>query len=339
MAGEGRADPVPGAVAQRRHGAHALAEHPFPRPGQLVRVRGDAAQSHLPGGTVTVTGYDVSKWQSTTPGLSNVEFLFARATIGTQKDERYDQHITNARKAGVVTGAYHFNWNDLSVASQVDAFLLAAGDVDLLALDVEGAQAFSRAQSEAFIDRVQSRGKKIGLYHSLSGFFNAGQDWDWVAYWADQPPPRSWDIWQFGPINGIDGNRFNGSLADLQTLAGIGGSMALSITNITTKIVDVPAGAKRLFLDGKPDGWVAPKLYANQPSPYGVGTLRGIYATDAAGARVVRLIAATNVRDVPGVTTIPPDTTPFSQADVTNAFNDGIEAAAQAALTARRSLT
>ena len=298
---------------------------------------------------VSVTGIDVSRWQATTPPLSGHDFLIARTTIGTQKDERYDQHIANARKAGVVIGAYHFNWSPLSVAAQVKAFLAAAGEVDLYAIDREGNHShrgysddvytppFTQAQTREFIARVQDQGKEIALYASLSLFFAAGQDWDWVAYWADQPPTRSWDIWQFGPINGVDGNRFNGSLAQLKAFAGTGGSMAqLSITNITTKIVDIPAGAKRLFLDGRPDGWVASKLYANQSSPYGVGTLRGIYAADADGKRVVRLIAATNVRDVPGVTTIPPDTTPFSQQDITDAFNNGVEAAAQAVLTARR---
>jgi glycosyl hydrolase family 25 len=284
---------------------------------------------------VSVTGVDVSKWQATTPNLGHVEFLIARATIGTQRDERFDQHIANARKAGIVTGAYHFNWADVSVAGQADAFLLAAGDVDLLALDVEGVQAFSRSQAAAFIDRVQAAGRKIGLYHSLSGYFDAGQDWDWVAYWADQSPPRHWDVWQFGPINGVDGNRYNGSLAELHVLAGTGGSMAeLAITDVTTKIVDIPKGAKRLYRDGRPDGWVADKLYMNKPSPYGVGKLRGIYAADATGARTVRLIAATNLRDVPGA--VVPDATPYSQDDVNEAYNAGVDAAAVAVLAARR---
>lgn len=283
-----------------------------------------------------VTGLDVSHWQRTTPRLAGHEFLFARATIGTEQDSLYDAHIAAARKAGVLTGAYHFNWDTVSVDAQVDAFLRAAGDVDLYALDVEGANAFSHRQAEDFIDGVQSRGHKIGLYHSLSGFFAAGQDWDWVAYWADQPPPRSWDIWQFGPINGIDGNRFNGSLEALQALAGTGGSMAQTpITDTTPKIIDIPKASKRYNLDSKPDGYTFVQGHVNRPSPYGVGSLRSFYAT-VDGKLVLRLAAAVNVRDIPGVPAPPADATPFSQTDVDDAYNDGVAAAALLATTARR---
>ncbi len=155
-----------------------------------------------------------------------MEFLFARASIGTQVDALYAQHIAEAKAAGIVTGAYHFNHDALSVASQVTTFIAAAGDVDLYALDVEGLNAFSEAQTAEFIDLMHAAGLKCGLYHSASGFFDAGQDFDWVAKWSTVPP-ASWDFWQFtssGTLPGytgrLDFDRFNGTLDELHALAG-----------------------------------------------------------------------------------------------------------------------
>jgi hypothetical protein len=173
---------------------------------------------------MTVEGIDVSHHQSTTPGLSGLGFLFARKSIGTQQDEKYGLHIGNARRAGLLTGAYHFNWSTLSVADQVRAFLANVGDVDFYALDVEpdsGTPAFSRTQARDFIARVQDTGRECGLYMSESSFFDAGQDWNWIANWSNRPS-RPYRFWQYhgGPI---DRNRFEGTLAQLRALAA-GGS-------------------------------------------------------------------------------------------------------------------
>jgi hypothetical protein len=142
------------------------------------------------GEAMTVEGIDVSHHQSTTPGLSGLGFLFARKSIGTQQDEKYGLHIGNARRAGLLTGAYHFNWSPISVADQVRAFLANAGDVDFYALDVEpdsGTPAFSRTQARDFIARVQDTGRECGFYMSESSFFDAGQDWNWIANWSNRP--------------------------------------------------------------------------------------------------------------------------------------------------------
>ena len=175
---------------------------------------------------MTCFGIDVSKWQTSLPSLDAVDFLFARASIGTQADERYAQHIATAKAAGIVTGAYHFNWDTISVAAQVTTFIAEAGDVDLYALDVEGANAFNLAQSTEFIRLMHAAGLKCGLYHSASGFFDAGQDFDWVAKWSTTPPVK-WDFWQYtsdGSLPGYSGrldfDRFNGTLDELHALAG-----------------------------------------------------------------------------------------------------------------------
>jgi len=227
---------------------------------------------------VTLFGIDVSKWQTNLPDLSTVEFLFARASIGTTKDTMYRTHIEEAKTAGIVTGAYHFNWDTLSVASQVTTFIAAAGNVDLYAVDVEGANAFSEAQTREFIRLMHEAGLKCGLYHSASGFFDAGQDFDWVAKWSTTPPAK-WDFWQYtsdGKLPGytgrLDFDRFNGTLAELHVLAGMTGpdtgteDAVVVITNETPVIVDLKVGDQLYNGAGLP--FVKVSKAQSQTSPF-----------------------------------------------------------------------
>jgi hypothetical protein len=206
-------------------------------------------------------GVDVSHWQQRTPSLTGASFLIARATIGTMVDETYDMHIANARRAGLLVGAYHFNWDGISVAAQVNAFQATAGAVDFYALDVEGIHAFSRAQATEFIKRFHdTTHRRIFMYHSDSGFMYAGQDHDWVANWSVKPS-RSFDLWQYGSFNGVDGNRFYGTLADLRKLSNLTtplpdtsteGPVTVPIKTIGLFDVTVPAGTQLFDVDYKP---------------------------------------------------------------------------------------
>lgn len=217
-------------------------------------------------------GIDVSQWQPTTPSLAGKAFLIARASIGTTADAVYNEHIANARKAGVYTGAYHFNWDEDSDPATPDAtpeeqarfFLRVAGDVDLYALDVEGKRAFEPDEARRFIQTVQRAGKRIGLYHSISGYFDAGQDWDWVAWWPDREPPngpaRHWDIWQYGSDPTYKPKIIDGNVArDDATLVRITGKVAgdemrwLAIPQVPS-VCEVPKGATLyVFSDLRPD--------------------------------------------------------------------------------------
>ena len=60
---------------------------------------------------MSVEGIDVSHWQTSTPSLSGLSFLIARASVGNAIDDKYAMHIGNARKAGLITGAYHFAYH------------------------------------------------------------------------------------------------------------------------------------------------------------------------------------------------------------------------------------
>lgn len=172
---------------------------------------------------MTVAGIDVSRWQSTTPSLTGLSFLFARASYGAVHDPMYATHIAHARAAGLLVGAYHFGVGDVPVSSQVAAFLAAAGSVNFYVLDLEtngGHPSMTQSQARAFITAVQAKGHRIGLYHSDSGFPSLGQDYNWVAKWSATPPARSWAFWQYAGI-GVDRDRFHGDLAQLMAFAGI----------------------------------------------------------------------------------------------------------------------
>lgn len=188
-----------------------------------------------------VEGIDVSKWQTATPSLAGLSFLFARASIGTLPDPTFAMHTGNARRAGLVTGAYHFGDSRLPPVRQARTFLEAAGDVDFYFLDVEGSHAMSADQIRAFFDEVHAAGKRIGLYHSLSGFPELGQDFNWVAFWSGSPPSRNWTFWQYRG-SPLDRDRFIGSEAELRALASTLPDTATedTVTTITVTKYETP---------------------------------------------------------------------------------------------------
>jgi lysozyme len=248
-----------------------------------------------------IEGIDVSHWQTTTPPLGGLDFLFARATYGTVVDDRYRTHLAKARAAGLVVGAYHFGRAG-HVSEQVDAFLAAAGTPDLLALDLEsdgGNPAMTADQARLFIELVQSTGRVIGLYHGAYGYPAIGQDWRWVAKWDVNPPAIAWDVWQYhgGPL---DRDRFDGTTAQLIDL-GRNDTMVPLVTDETPKLVTTKPDSTWYELDG---ATVVSKGHAAltepRPSPYGLLTKRAIFVnTGSTGSRRLVLIAPASVVDVP----------------------------------------
>jgi hypothetical protein len=216
---------------------------------------------------MTLYGIDVSHYQPTTPPLTGLSFLFAKASQGTTKDALYDMHIANGRKAGLVVGAYCFNVGSMDIAKQVAAFVAAAGNVDLYAIDVEGADAFTPAQTKQFMDTFRAlTGRKIGLYHSASGFFQAGQDFDWVAKWSTTPP-LVYDFWQYQG-SPLDKDQYAGTLEELKALAG--GDMGTTFNLIPgaragtlTVRTDAPHFYRRL-LDGTMHGPINPATFGTK---------------------------------------------------------------------------
>lgn len=165
-----------------------------------------------------LAGIDVSKWQTASDWTpAGLTFVIARASIGTSKDTQYDAHIAKAKAAGLMTGAYHFNWDDETQPSgdprvQARFFVQAAGDVDFLFLDVEGNMSFETDEIVAFIDEVHKLGKRCGLYMSSSVYkWTVGQDYDWIAKWSTTEPSGDWEFWQYSS----DGEATDGGRLDL----------------------------------------------------------------------------------------------------------------------------
>jgi lysozyme len=206
-----------------------------------------------------IDGIDVSRHQSTTPALGGLSFAFARATYGSYGDSKYAVHSAAFRAAGIVAGAYHFGRSTPSPELQVAAFLKAAGGADLLALDLEsdgGNVPMSAAQARAFIAAVHAAGRKIGLYHSRSGFPSLGQDWNWVAKWGSAAPTGiPWAFWQWQG-SPLDRNRFNGTLADLNRLGGRAPAPAVAPKESNVLLRANAASPVQTLVDVKKDDWV-----------------------------------------------------------------------------------
>ncbi len=169
--------------------------------------------------TPMLNGIDVSAWQKTTPPLTGLSFLFARATYDVSPDAMYATHVANARKAGLRVGAYHFGTGKSTPQAQAAAFLKAAGDVDFYCLDLESDPTpMTQAQATAFIGAVKATGRPCGLYHSASGFPSLGQSYNWVAKWGTVPPIGSWMFWQYQG-SPLDKDHFWGTAVDLAKLA------------------------------------------------------------------------------------------------------------------------
>lgn len=197
---------------------------------------------------MTLNGLDISEYQSTTPPLGGQSFVFARATYDCHPDAKFAQHMSAARMAGIVRGAYHFATGRSSADAQAQAFLTAAGDAHLLAVDFENDSVpASAALVQALIASIKAkdpRHRKVGLYHSESGFPELGQDFDWVAHWGAAFPARHWQFHQYtsdGSLAGYSGrldlDRFNGDLPALHALAGIAPTYSLHIAANATVMV------------------------------------------------------------------------------------------------------
>ena len=190
-------------------------------------------------------GIDVSRWQPTTPSLVDKSFLFARATYGTTADAMYATHIVNARKAGLLVGAYAFGVGDVPVADQVNAFLATAGSVNFYVLDLErngSRPSMTGTQAAAFIAAVRAKGHPCGLYHSESGFPSLGQSYNWVANWS-RIPAIAWSFWQYRG-SPLDLDRFNGTLAQLRALGGIKPTRFKVVISGYTPLYVKPGGAR-----------------------------------------------------------------------------------------------
>ncbi len=204
-------------------------------------------------GAHTLEGVDVSKWQGTVDwaavrGAGKV-FAVARISDGlTHPDLMFSANYAGIKAAGMIRGSYQFFEPAENALDQANMVLQAVGSLQpgdlppILDVEVTGgvSQAQLRSQIHAWVDRVtQVLGREPFIYVSPA-FWNSnvadtsfGMNPLWIANYNVSCPnvPATWSNWVFwqyspsGTVAGISGgadlDRFNGSLADLQALAGM----------------------------------------------------------------------------------------------------------------------
>jgi len=201
----------------------------------------------------TVPGIDVSYWQGAinwdAVKGSGKAFAIARISDGTYLDTHFDTNWAEMKRVGLIRGAYQFFRPGQDVNRLADIVIGKVGrlgDGDLpVTIDVEATDGQSAAtivsKMKTWIAKVEAGTGKKPIIYSGKYFWqdNVGNSKDfldhllWIpAYGPTCPnlPDGVWSTWAFfqytdsstvpGISGGVDGDKFNGSLADLQRLAG-----------------------------------------------------------------------------------------------------------------------
>jgi GH25 family lysozyme M1 (1,4-beta-N-acetylmuramidase) len=220
-------------------------------------LRGDAADELTGRARVcadgpTLTGVDVSFYQETIDWAkvknAGVSFAFIRVSDGlSYPDSRFAANWAGAKNVGIVRGAYQFFRPNQDPTAQADLLVdaigtLAPGDLPpVIDIEATGGQSAATivARAQVWADRVEARLGVRPIVYTGKYFWqdNVGSSAKfvdhplWVAQYTSQCPdlPTPWTRWAFwqytdkgsipGIPGGVDMNRFNGSLADLQALA------------------------------------------------------------------------------------------------------------------------
>lgn len=209
-----------------------------------------------------ILGNDVShhngkiNWDKTES--AGIKFSFIRAMFGYSEDKEFGQNWAEAKRAGIIRGAYGWplhNMNQKELARRfVNRWIKDPGElppvIDFESTKYHGNATFS--ELESFANEVERLSGERPIIYTSKGYWNGqpnhqNQLWAlaydlWVANYtsASQPSMPSvwlannitWTFWQYtskaagddyGASSGyMDLNRFNGELIDLLAYAGMG---------------------------------------------------------------------------------------------------------------------
>ncbi|HEY0380474.1 MAG TPA: GH25 family lysozyme [Pyrinomonadaceae bacterium] len=205
-----------------------------------------------------IRGVDVSHFQGTINwqkvAASNVVYAFAKATDGLGLiDTHFADNYAGMQSNGILRGAYHFFRPKLDAKAQADSFLhvvkqLKPGDLPpALDVEVDGGKPASVIIKgvRTWIDEVEKALGRTPIIYTGGSFWNTkvagtgefAENPLWVAHYTFKPKPNmpkgfaNFTIWQFsskgiGAVGGINGqgldlDRFNGTMDDLRKLAGL----------------------------------------------------------------------------------------------------------------------
>jgi GH25 family lysozyme M1 (1,4-beta-N-acetylmuramidase) len=175
-------------------------------------------------------GIDVSHWQGNIQwdkvAKDGIDFVMLKATESNNYiDPTFYDHANNAKKAGLLVGAYHFaRFSSVEKAiKEADYFIkvIKASSIDFempLVLDLESNDSHLSKKDlsecmNVFIERVQKEtGKEVMLY-TFKAFLENNLNKPlavpfWYARYGVEQPDIPCDIWQHtdkGKVNGIAG--------------------------------------------------------------------------------------------------------------------------------------
>jgi lysozyme len=198
-----------------------------------------------------IQGIDVSHhqgniaWQDVKHAdtTQTIQFAFIRATVGTDKDRRFQDNWKDAGSNGLSRGAYHYYWSDVNSSIQAAHFIqtvsLVKGDLPPV-LDIEDVSNIQdkralRKGLKNWIKIIEAHYGVRPIIYSGEAFYTNVLKTDayfkeypriWIANYNVVDSPRiSWDFWQYTDrlvISGIqtlvDGNVFIGAQVDFEKL-------------------------------------------------------------------------------------------------------------------------
>jgi len=182
-------------------------------------------------------GIDVSKDQDplTTADLDGLSFTFAKATEGpSSTDGNFAANWATMKDAGIHRGAYHELWSasSASAESQVDHFLAVVKGAglepgDMLAVVVSDYSGVTDAEVKTFLDLAQAAAptSAVLVYSDLSALpsFTSCTNYGlWVTWPSDSAPSSvapwtTWRFWQWGTVDDVDRDAYNGTASELQS--------------------------------------------------------------------------------------------------------------------------
>jgi lysozyme len=223
--------------------------------GNAEKVGWTSAPVTVCAGGSTVEGVDVSEFQGSIDWNavhgSGRDFAITRVSDGTgHSDPTFAANWAGIKAAGMVRGVYQFFRASEDPTAQANLLVSAIGSLgpdDLAPVaDVEVSDGVSGATLVAnlatWVSVIKAKTGRTPIIYTAPGFWDplpsTGQfagEVLWVANWQvscpDTPTPwTGWTFWQYddgtttpnvpGISGGVDKDRFNGSLAQLQAIGG-----------------------------------------------------------------------------------------------------------------------
>ena len=173
--------------------------------------------------------------------LQPVLFALIKSTEGTTiRDPQFERNFSEAKRCGIIRGAYHFLNSHVPAEAQAKYFIantpLEAGDLPPV-LDLEIPKKVMQRDHKKivsmalewlrYVERHYGVKPIVYTYESYYKDYLHGHGFDnydfWIARYGKQPSARHWEIWQFtdkgnatGINHAVDIDLFRGNFHDLR---------------------------------------------------------------------------------------------------------------------------